>query len=71
MPELEREEIILQRFEEVQRIRDMRNLDQMLKVQRGGEGDSSAEAAKRTFPNVFHGLHLDRIYRAAPWPRCD
>ena len=53
MPELERELIAAQRFEEVQRIRDMRNLDRMLEVQKGREGDSGAKAAKRTFRNVF------------------
>jgi RNA polymerase-associated protein RTF1 len=56
MPELEREEIVLQRFEEVQRIKDMRNLDQMLRVHKGGAGDSSAKAAKRTFLSIFHGV---------------
>ena len=71
MPELEREIIAAQRFEEVQRIRDMRNLDRMLEVQKGREGDSSAKAAKRTFRNVFHGLHLDRIYRQAWCSWCE
>ena len=46
MPELEREEIFLQRFEEVQRIKDRRNLDRMLKAQKDGDGDSVAKAAK-------------------------
>ncbi|KAI0251556.1 hypothetical protein BJV78DRAFT_1282408 [Lactifluus subvellereus] len=47
MPEIEREEVIAQRLEELQRITDKRNLDQMLKAQKGGEGDSVAKAAKR------------------------
>jgi hypothetical protein len=53
MPELEREDIFLQRFEEVQRIKDWRNLDRMLKAQKDGDGDSVAKAAKCTFPNVL------------------
>ena len=49
MPEIEREELIAQRLEEMQRIQDKRNLDQMLKAQkeRSGEGDSVSKAAKR------------------------
>jgi RNA polymerase-associated protein RTF1 len=52
MPEIEREEVIAQRLEELQRITDKRNLDQMLKAQKDGDGDSVAKAAKRTFPNI-------------------
>ncbi|KAH9955438.1 hypothetical protein BC827DRAFT_1141450 [Russula dissimulans] len=47
MPEIEREEVIAQRLEELQRITDKRNLDQMLKAQKDGDGDSVAKAAKR------------------------
>ncbi|KAI0294711.1 hypothetical protein B0F90DRAFT_1820998 [Multifurca ochricompacta] len=47
MPEIEREEVLAQRLEELQRITDKRNLDQMLKAQKGGDGDSVAKAAKR------------------------
>ncbi|KAH9988251.1 hypothetical protein BJV74DRAFT_839646 [Russula compacta] len=47
MPEIEREEVIAQRLEELQRITDKRNLDQMLKAQKDGDGDSVARAAKR------------------------
>ncbi|EMD36880.1 hypothetical protein CERSUDRAFT_114800 [Gelatoporia subvermispora B] len=49
MPEIEREGIIEQRLEEMQRIQDQRNLDQMLKAQSGGRGaeESVAKAAKR------------------------
>ena len=61
MPEIEREEVIAQRLEEIQRITDKRNLDQMLKAQKDGDGDSVAKAAKRTSQNVFRGLHVDRI----------
>jgi hypothetical protein len=52
MPEIEREEVIAQRLEELQRITDKRNLDQMLKAQKDGDGDSVAKAAKRTSPNI-------------------
>ena len=71
MPEIEREEVIAQRLEEIQRITDKRNLDQMLKAQKDGDGDSVAKAAKRTFQNAFHGLHVDHIYRPARCPRCN
>jgi len=41
MPEIEREGILEQRLEEMQRFQDARNLDQMVKAQKGGEGDAS------------------------------
>jgi RNA polymerase-associated protein RTF1 len=49
MSEIEREDILAQRLEEMQRIQDKRNLDQMLKAQnsRGGEPDNVSKAAKR------------------------
>ncbi|KAH9017356.1 plus-3-domain-containing protein [Lactarius deliciosus] len=47
MPEIEREEVLAQRLEELQRITDKRNLDQMLKAQKAGDGDSIVKAAKR------------------------
>ncbi|KAI9456073.1 plus-3-domain-containing protein [Russula earlei] len=47
MPEIEREELIAQRLEELQRITDKRNLDQMVKAQKDGDGDSVSKAAKR------------------------
>ncbi|KAN0107257.1 hypothetical protein V8E52_010309 [Russula decolorans] len=47
MPEIEREGVIAQRLEELQRITDKRNLDQMLKARKDGDGDSVAKAAKR------------------------
>ncbi|KAL5520841.1 RTF1 [Sanghuangporus sanghuang] len=46
MPEIERENIISQRMDEIQRFQDKRNLDQMLREQRG-EVDSVSRAAKR------------------------
>ena len=52
MPEIEREEVIAQRLEELQRITDKRNLDQMLKAQKDGDGDSVAKAAKRALSNI-------------------
>ncbi|KAH9972582.1 hypothetical protein BGW80DRAFT_1313604 [Lactifluus volemus] len=53
MPEIEREEVIAQRLEELQRIMDKRNLDQMVKAQKGGEGDSVAKAAKQKASTCF------------------
>lgn len=41
MPEIEREGILAQRLEEMQRLQDARNLDQMVKAQKGGEGEAS------------------------------
>ena len=41
MPEIEREGILEQRLEEMQRFQDARNLDQMVKAQKGGEADAS------------------------------
>ncbi len=69
MPEIEREEVLAQRLEELQRITDKRNLDQMLKAQKAGDGDSIAKAAKRAFtmalssqiiPMPFPGQHTIR-----------
>lgn len=47
MPEIEREEVLAQRLEEMQRIQDKRNLIQMLKAQKSGDGDTVSKAAKR------------------------
>jgi RNA polymerase-associated protein RTF1 len=49
LPEIEREEIIAQRLEEMQRLQDKRSLDAMVRLQRTGSGDSEtvAKAAKR------------------------
>ncbi|KAH8112899.1 plus-3-domain-containing protein [Phellopilus nigrolimitatus] len=44
LPEIERENILAQRLEEMQRIQDKRNLDQMLRAQRE---DNVSKAAKR------------------------
>ncbi|KAF9781241.1 plus-3-domain-containing protein [Thelephora terrestris] len=41
MPEIEREGILEQRLEEMQRFQDARNLDQMVKAQKGGEAEAS------------------------------
>lgn len=50
MPEMEREEVLAQRQEELQRIQDKRNLDQMFKAMKEGgvDDDSVSKAAKRT-----------------------
>ena len=47
MPEIEREEVLAQRLEEMQRIQDKRNLIQLLKAQKSGDGDTVSKAAKR------------------------
>lgn len=47
MSEIEREELLAQRQEEMQRIQDKRNLEQMLKAQSGHAEDSVSKAAKR------------------------
>ncbi|KAH9931477.1 uncharacterized protein B0H18DRAFT_1116282 [Fomitopsis serialis] len=47
MSEIEREDILAQRQEEMQRIQDKRNLEQMLKAQSGHGDDSVSKAAKR------------------------
>lgn len=55
MPEFEREEVLAQRQEELQRFADKRQLDQMLKLQSGRAGpeDGVSKAAKRTFTGSF------------------
>lgn len=47
--EIDREEILAQRLEEMQRLQDKRSLDQMLREQRGEAADPDAvsKAAKR------------------------
>lgn len=56
MSEIERELVIAQRLEELQRITDRRDLDQMLKDQK----DGVAKAAKRMFPNNCRVLKKSR-----------
>ena len=46
LPEIEREAILAQRLEELQRVQDKRNLDQIIRAQRG-DTDGVAKAAKR------------------------
>jgi RNA polymerase-associated protein RTF1 len=50
MSEIQREEILAQRLEEIQRILDKRNLGKMLKAQTsqtGDDGERPSKAAKR------------------------
>lgn len=47
MSEIEREEILAQRQEDLQKVKDKRNLDQMFKAQRSGDPDAVSKAAKR------------------------
>ena len=46
LPELEREDILAGRLEEMQKYLDRQNLQQLLRAQRG-DGDSVSKAAKR------------------------
>lgn len=55
MPEIEREGILEQRLEEMQRFQDARNLDQMVKAQKGGEAEGS-KIPKRAHSSV-HTKH--------------
>ena len=49
MSEIDRENILGERQEELQKLQDKRSLDQMLKAQsKGMDGDSVSKAAKRT-----------------------
>jgi RNA polymerase-associated protein RTF1 len=51
LPEIEREKILGERLEDMQRIQDKRNLDQMLKAQtKGVDSESVSKAAKRQHP---------------------
>ncbi|CUA66789.1 RNA polymerase-associated protein C651,09c [Rhizoctonia solani] len=55
MPETEREDILSQRMEEMQRFQDKVNLDRMLKAQKGSPdtpNDPVAKAAKRKHTNI-------------------
>ena len=47
MPEIEREDILAQRQDELQRIQDKRNLEQMLRERSGVMDDTVSKAAKR------------------------
>ncbi|QRV79243.1 hypothetical protein RhiJN_07258 [Ceratobasidium sp. AG-Ba] len=55
MPETEREDILAQRLEEMQRFQDKVNLDKMLKAQKGSpdaQSDPVAKAAKRKHTSI-------------------
>ena len=55
MAEIEREDILAQRQEEMQRILDKRNLDLMLR-DRSGQGDEGvSKAAKREYSTKYEG----------------
>jgi hypothetical protein len=49
MSEIDREDILSQRLEEKQRLKDKRIISQMVKNQRSGESESVSKAAKRSF----------------------
>jgi RNA polymerase-associated protein RTF1 len=66
MPETEREDILSQRMEEMQRFQDKVNLDRMLKAQKGSPDTSSdpvARAAKRKYPNSILNKVLTMVPR--------
>jgi RNA polymerase-associated protein RTF1 len=71
MPEIEREEVLAQRLEVLQRTKDKRNLDQMLKAQKAGDGDSIAKAAKREFAMAFLSNNSNAFSRPAHHSRRD
>lgn len=56
MSEIEREELLAQRQEEMQRIQDKRNLDQMLRDRTGAGDETVSKAAKRTYTATEAGL---------------
>ena len=64
MSEIDRENILAQRQEEMQRIQDKRNLDQMLRERSGGGEDNVAKAAKRT-----EGIRGFATYVLIPYTR--
>lgn len=47
MPEIEREEILSQRLEELQKIQDKKAISRMARMGTRGEADSVSKAAKR------------------------
>ena len=63
LPEVEREEILSQRMEEMQRLQDKRNLDQMHRAQRG-ESDNVSKAAKRAVIRLSLGHYTHFIFQA-------
>jgi hypothetical protein len=71
MPEIEREELLAQRQEELQRITDKRNLNQMLKAQKAGDGDSISKAAKRASIIALSLSRSDAFSRPAHYTRRD
>ena len=71
MPEIEREELLAQRQDELQRITDKRNLDQMLKEQKAGDGDSISKTAKRAFTMALSSSNPDACFRPAHHSRRD
>ena len=72
MPEIEREELLASRLEEMQRIQDKRNLDQMLQAQKSGaDPDSVSKAAKRAAPVLYLRRRLaDCLLRPTRGTRC-
>ncbi len=49
MPEIEREELLAQRAEDMQKFLDRQNLNNLVKAQGGGGDEGAAAAAKRQY----------------------
>ena len=64
MSEIDRENILAQRQEEMQRMQDKRNLDQMLRERSGGGEDNVSKAAKR-----MEGIRDSATYVLIPYSR--
>lgn len=59
MSEIDRENILGERLEELQRIQDKRNLEQMLKAQnKGVDSENVSKAAKRQYCYPLHVSYL-------------
>lgn len=50
MPEIDREELLAQRAEDMQKYLDRQNLNNLVKAQGGGADESVSAAAKRSCP---------------------
>jgi hypothetical protein len=71
LPEIEREDILAELQEEMQRIQDKRDLEQMLKDQgnRNGDPDSVSKAAKRLFISALF-ISLSKLLHSRRPARC-
>ena len=64
MPEIEREELLATRQEEMQRLQDKHNIDHMLKAQSGNmDSEHVSQAAKRESAVIYRFCMLCRLCR--------